>query len=400
MKHSWCRTTSSRTQYFEKTLEMCGLVDDPDHPINGHHRDLEHSEIVKSEEAVQRVLTTIRSFTNPFEIPDKQRLYNLSSGAPVPEEVENDVLQAEEFGRGQRDQFIQERFVNGQSDKLFFEPVKKLKLRTMEVTNKQVKLTTSEGKVVQYREQSDLAFTLLIKSQLIDNPISFDELMHYPLMSVPPVLGTPDGYFAKTNKAAPVHFIMEEFPNVESYPQNAFHVEDGNALIHMLKNLPPTFGQICQQIIDQMSSKSSFIFSTDSYMPNSIKAQERVRRGCSPRFNLGGPSTRKPPDFKLFLCNDDNKTQLFQLLLEVAKSKDTGNKLPHCKGALFVVEGSVYKIKNNDDGNLMAEEVPELYSNQEETDTRIFLYLPSTKGQPKQLTKNQILMMICKVGCR
>ena len=42
--------------------------------------------------------------------------------------------------------------VNGQSDKLFFEPVKKLKLRTMEVTNKQVKLTTSEGKVVQYRE--------------------------------------------------------------------------------------------------------------------------------------------------------------------------------------------------------------------------------------------------------
>ena len=89
---------------------MCVLVDDPDHPINGHHWDLEHSEIVKSEEAVQRVLTTIRSFTNPFEIPDKQRLYNLSSGAPVPEE--DDVLQAEEFGSGQRDQFIPERFVN------------------------------------------------------------------------------------------------------------------------------------------------------------------------------------------------------------------------------------------------------------------------------------------------
>ena len=33
----WCRTTSTRAQYFEKMLEMCGLIDDPDCPKAGRH---------------------------------------------------------------------------------------------------------------------------------------------------------------------------------------------------------------------------------------------------------------------------------------------------------------------------------------------------------------------------
>ena len=70
----------------------------------------------------------------------------------------------------------------------------------METTNKSVKLTTSQGKIIQYREQSDLAFMLLVKSQLLDEPLSLDELVRYSLVLVPPVLGTADGVFSKTTK--------------------------------------------------------------------------------------------------------------------------------------------------------------------------------------------------------
>ena len=35
------------------------------------------------EEAVQRTLTAIKTFTDPFAITDKDRLYNITSGAPV-----------------------------------------------------------------------------------------------------------------------------------------------------------------------------------------------------------------------------------------------------------------------------------------------------------------------------
>jgi hypothetical protein len=78
---------------------------------------------------------------------DKDHLYSLASGAPASLEVELDVLSAEATGKKAKEAFIQERFVNGSSEVLFYEPIKKLKLKTMEASNKTVKLTASQGKV-------------------------------------------------------------------------------------------------------------------------------------------------------------------------------------------------------------------------------------------------------------
>ena len=67
-------------------------------------------------------------------------------------------------------------------------------------------------KIVSYREQSDLAFMLLIKSQCLDEPIDIGELMSYSLTPVPHSLGTPDGFFNKTNKAAMLHYLIDDTP--------------------------------------------------------------------------------------------------------------------------------------------------------------------------------------------
>jgi hypothetical protein len=143
----WCRSTSTRAQYYEKMLEMCGLINDPECPRAGKHRELEKAEIKKSEEAVQRTMTTICNFVNPFTLDDKDHLYSLASGAPMPYDIEVDVLNADEVGKTTKEKFIQERFVNGSSEELFFEPIKRLNLKTMDATNKVVKLTASQGKV-------------------------------------------------------------------------------------------------------------------------------------------------------------------------------------------------------------------------------------------------------------
>ena len=144
----WCRTTSTRAQYFEKMLDMCGLIDDLDCPKAGKHRELERAEIKKSEDAVQRTMSAVRNFTNPFSIPDKDHLYSLASGAPVSVEVEIDVLRAEALGKEAKKAFIQDRFVNGSPETHFFEPISKQKLKTMEDSSKTVKLTASQGKVL------------------------------------------------------------------------------------------------------------------------------------------------------------------------------------------------------------------------------------------------------------
>ena len=296
----WCRTTSARAKYHEKLLEMCGLIDDPDCPRKGKHRELEKAEIEKSEKAVINVMAAIRNFTNPFEVPDKNKLYNLASGAPVPLDVEIDVMQAEVKGKNQKDAFIRDRLATGCSAELFFEPIPRLKLKTMAACNKTAKLKTSDGKIIQYKEQSDLAFMLLIKSQVLDEPLDLDELLTYSLFPVPYIFATADGFFAKTNKAKMLHFILEAYTDLPHYPNDCFHIEDGNALIHILKDLPPTFGEICLMILDQI------VFSTDSYHPDSIKSQERLHRGTSQKHILYGPAMRKPKDMKEFLSNDEN----------------------------------------------------------------------------------------------
>ena len=82
------------------------MIDDPTVPKAGKHRDLEPNQIRKSEEAVQKVLTAISHFTNPWRIPDKDKLYSLASGAPVPPEIEADVLRADELGETLKRDFI------------------------------------------------------------------------------------------------------------------------------------------------------------------------------------------------------------------------------------------------------------------------------------------------------
>ena len=83
----FCRTSSLRAQFYEKTLDMCGLLDDPESPISWKHHKLEKVSITQSEDAVQKVMIAISSFTNPFKIPIKDRLYSLSAGKPVSSEV-------------------------------------------------------------------------------------------------------------------------------------------------------------------------------------------------------------------------------------------------------------------------------------------------------------------------
>ena len=145
-----------------------------------------------------------------------------------------------------------------------------------------------------------------------------------------------------------LHYLLGNAEEEISYPNDAIHIQDGNALFHTLMNIPPTFGDICLQVLDQMMIKKNYVFSTDSYFAESIKGQERLHRGTSQRYLIQGPATRKPTDFKLFLTNDENKTQLCQLLLRVWRSNEAASRLEKCGTAMVVVEGKAYQLQSSD----------------------------------------------------
>ena len=99
-------------------------------------------------------MRAICNFTDPFTMPHKDHLYSLASGAPATPEVEFDVLNADAVGKEAKNAFIQARFGTGSAEMLFFEPIKRQKLKTMEACNKNVKLTASQGKVLFYTDST------------------------------------------------------------------------------------------------------------------------------------------------------------------------------------------------------------------------------------------------------
>ena len=99
-------------------------------------------------------------------------------------------------------------------------------------------------------------------------------------------------------------------------------------------------------MLDQIVAKTNFIFSADSYHNDSMKAQERVRRGFSRAITVDDPATRKPSDFKLFLTYHGNKTQIFHLLVRLWGSKAAALRLEKCGTAAAVVDGNAYKLES------------------------------------------------------
>ena len=83
-----------------------------------------------------------------MKIPDKERLYYLPSGAPIPQEIEVDILRADELGKILKSRFIQELLIHGH-EKDFFNPVARQKLKEMEDANKTVCLRTLQGSLIQ-----------------------------------------------------------------------------------------------------------------------------------------------------------------------------------------------------------------------------------------------------------
>ena len=256
----------------------------------------------------------------------------------------------------------------------FFDPVKKMRLKTMGDSKKSVKLTTAKNKVIEYRQQGNIFLQLLIRSQE-GMKVEIEDLMKYPLTPIPYSLATADGFFNKTDKSKGFHYLIKDVENSPiPSPETCLIIEDGNAVFHYLKEVPANFKQICHKILDMLPKKSDSVFSTDMYYPDSVKAVERRRRGCAEKLVLQGELTKRPGDWQTFLTNDENKLQLTRLVLRVWSDDEVADKYKNRK-LILIAEGHAYSFKSDDQTqHTIVQELTSLYSNQEETDSRVVLY--------------------------
>ena len=187
--------------------------------------------------------------------------------------------------------------------------------------------------------------------------------------------------WAKTDKSKGMQFLVKDV-NDAPLPEDAstMLIQDGNALFHAMTDIPSNFQLISHRIFDSMPKRVNFVFSTDMYQEDSIKDMEREQRGSSEKLIIGGQLTKKPADWKNFLKNSQNKSQLVDVMNEVWSSDAFAPKLVQRK-VVSVVQGRSYLLESDDGISVKKTEIPELHSNQEETDTRVILYCAYAQEQ-------------------
>ena len=315
----------------QAALTMADMLDS-DAPHHIVHNDCKPSNVRVSERAVKRTTRAFESLLNPFDCDDPI-LRSVASGAAIADEIADSMLGAEKIGNAAADAFVVSRFVDKDGD--IFELIKRIKI--LGVQKKTVVLKTSANKLVEMKQQGSVTLQLLAKCE---GEETLREFMKYPLLPVPPSLGTPDGFLAKSNKSTGMNYITKNMFSEEVLNASAevMYVEDGNALFYCIKT-QKTFGDISRTLFSMATKRDNVIFSTDSYEPQSVKSQERLRRGAGERRIIKGSSTRCPESWSSFLENDGNKVQLIDLLQKCWTESTTA------KNVILVNAGKAFKMK-------------------------------------------------------
>lgn len=275
--YRWCMTRHWRAGYLQATYEIAEMTDTE----STSHKDVRLSEVKKSEEDVHRVTEAISNFINPFEIEEKEVLFCLSSGAPAPKEVEEDLLAAETRGTEAHTAFVKDRLVD--KTKSFHDPIKRQNLKTFASLAKTVKVSGTENKSKQIKAERNVFGQLILLA--LEHNISMEKVLAYPLGPVPWSLATADGFPVKTDKSKLMNSIvpqtsLEQRPNL---PRSTY-IMDGNALYQSQVSIPKTFADLAESLFDQLPKSPRVDFVTDTYLPMSIKETERTRRGLLKSF--------------------------------------------------------------------------------------------------------------------
>ena len=141
----------------------------------------------------------------------------------------------------------------------FYKPIKKTSRKTFQNCQKSVSVKTSKQQKVQIVAQRNIFGQLLMLST--DDELDLQKVLAYPLSPIPWALATPDGLPTKTDKSVLMH-KLESPAALADATSNTYTLNeviiDGNTLLHSLKNIPETFGQLTEKIFHLLPQADSF----------------------------------------------------------------------------------------------------------------------------------------------
>ena len=191
-----------QTKFVESLLELSGVCTTMSNP----RKCLRSSEILKSNKMVERIMVVLKTqFINPFHADlDKDKLFNLVSGYPAPENVCECLLALESRGKELMDEF-QDRITTESAlaespGADFFSPIKREKLETFKNLAVKTKIK-NKGRIKELTYQRDILGMLVVYSNKHESGVDLEKVLCFPLAPVSIPLCTPDGAYEKPSKA-------------------------------------------------------------------------------------------------------------------------------------------------------------------------------------------------------
>ena len=331
------------------------------------HHDLQKTRIERGEDDVKKVLQMFEStWKDPFEDQD---LVNVSTGMIATPDVVNDLLNAYEKGKAAYDQFIDSRLYSNRNS-LFFDTLHKLQLKTFGSMNK--KIVNVKGKELVLTIDRNLFAKMAVVAQ--SRNLNMKDVLRYELGPFPWSIATCDGSLRKTNKETLSNNLENMTVQAENVTENSSTIIDAMAIIQKTVGTVNvnTFSDIAKNLFHKilsegtMSNRIDVVF--DTYKDLSIKNIERSRRGTeSVTFGNILPG-HKIKQFDKFLKSSASKMALIRFLADEWKKEYYRNHLVN-KSFFISFENKCWKLTTDN-----IEDVPELFSDQEEADTRILLH--------------------------
>lgn len=342
---------------------MCGITENDEYVL--HH---EFSDIItqKDNQCILKMVNFITDRYNPFVLTDQDQVINFATGKHLPESKVDFNLKCIAEGEKEYNNFRDQVFK--QKSKQLLHPLSKKKfmkgktdIRSVDVA----KETSTAQRIIEIGRERGY---------------SIDSLLTYELTSTSFFL-TKGGELHKTNKSELVHEIEKYLGDTsdQTPPQTTCTIFDfmlhARIIAAAAASSMKTFGELAEMILKRLISLSKeaervdVVF--DLYQENSIKAGERIRRTKKDpvHMTLSSSLTPLPKDMDAFWSSIHNKNQ-FQKFFQAHVLQNQ----ERLSGVSVFLSGMIgeepLKVQN---GHVI--KVPELSSNVEEADERLFIHL-------------------------
>lgn len=377
----WSTTKGARAAIISTMLEMAGMDKTGD-----IQAELTPSRITRDNRDLNKLLSTINRFANPFNLTTDS-LLNIQTGKAASKEIADSLLTIEEKGRQKHDSFITECMADASR---FEKSISQNKIKTF--ADQGAKNKRSSNTVIQELKCTRDLFGR-IAFIAARRKVDLEYLLTHPLTPVPLTLCRTDGTLvtmAKGTKSDLLDVLESQVPEHGSPNHTNATVIDGNFLLHGLQqsNLPPTYGGLSRTLLNKVlsfpSKRIDILF--DTYEEPSIKGSERQRRGAEDTlYHITGADQIRPRNIDKALKSTFFKQELPRFLRKDWSQQWHATSLENRQVYLGVdTECTLFSAMN---GKVETTTIHHLECNHAEADTRICLHAidaDSTSGRTNE----------------